>query len=78
MTLTSNSNDLRKAAAEARGALVDAVKKQPGIALNDMYRDFAQGSPKWPEPALRTAIWDLIAERQLIVRRGNKLFPPNS
>jgi len=73
--LTSTSGDLRKAVAEARGPIIDLVTERPGVGVNELYHEFASGAATWREPALRTAIWDLIAERRLTVRRGNKLFP---
>lgn len=70
VALTSTSEDLRKEAHEARAAVVALVETQPGIHIDTLYGELAA---KWREPAVRTAIWDLIAERQLNVRRGNKL-----
>lgn len=69
------SDDLQQAAREARETVVQRVEASPGLHVNVLYKQLTQKKPRWPEPAVRTAIWDLIAERQLVIRRGNKLYP---
>ena len=65
--------NLRQAVTAARRAVEVIVEHEPGIELAVVYRRIPAGLP---EPAVRTAIWDLISERRLIIRRGNRLHPP--
>ena len=73
MSVTSTTDELRKAAAEARGDVLRMVEAHPDININELYEQLASKAPTWTEPAVRTAIWDLIAEHRLIVRGGNAL-----
>lgn len=75
MSITSTSEDLRRAAAEARDVVQRIVSSEPGIALADLYQRTLEPVPRWQEPAVRTAIWDLIAERSILIRPGNRLHP---
>lgn len=81
MSYTATTTALRGAALEARDQIVRVVKSQPGVRITDLYDGLvaASGSgDQWREPAVRTAIWDLISEERLIVRQGNALYTPEA
>lgn len=73
MSITTTSDELRQAAEEARSLVIHFVEADPGIPLKRVYTEVAHKG--WQEPAVRTAIWDLIAERRILLRKSNKLYP---
>jgi hypothetical protein len=77
MAFTATEDDLRQAALEAREAVLRIVATEPGVHVNDLYRRLTGGEHHWPEPSVRTAIWDLIAERRVVIRLGNEMYPPS-
>jgi hypothetical protein len=76
MALTSTTDELRKAVVEVRGSVLEIVEAQPGITIADVYSKLSDLSAQWREPALRSAIWELISEHKLMLRRGNTLELP--
>lgn len=77
MALTVNTaGDLRAASNEARTAIKDLVVAVPGVSVADVYAKLASDDGAWRVPAVRSALWDLIAEGAVVIRKGNALHPP--
>lgn len=74
MAMASTTGELMKSAQEAREEVLKLVGRSPGMPLDDAYSAVTSRHASWTEPAVRTAIWDLISERRLVIRRGNHLY----
>lgn len=76
MTVISTSPGLQETTAEAKSAILKWVESEAGISLVKLYGELT-GERGYEEPVVRAAIWDLIAEQEIVVRRGNLLYRSN-
>lgn len=73
MPVISTSPGLQEAVEDAKSTVLELVEAGPGSSLAKLYGELT-GAGWYAEPVARAAIWDLMAMREIVVRRGNLVY----